>query len=141
MNSFEFPGEQESKPAGQRVSGLASQREERQGGEFADEADGSKADGDDLADEADDVSGIVLAIWVVEDAGALIGGNAVLVDEPFEGAAVAESVPVDLCRDSAQGEEGVVLELGFVLGERHFPHAPLELAGFGALKRYSGCCS
>jgi len=62
---------------------------ERQSGEFADEADGFKADGDDLADEADDVFGIVRAVGIVEDARALVGGDAVLIDDPLDGAAVA----------------------------------------------------
>ena len=46
-------------------------REQGECGEFADEVDGFKADGDDLADEADDVLGIVLAVGVVDNAGTL----------------------------------------------------------------------
>jgi hypothetical protein len=69
-----------------------------QGREFADQADGFEADGDDLADETDDVFGIVRAVGVVDDAGALVGGDAVLVYDRFEGAAVAEAVFVDFGR-------------------------------------------
>ena len=39
-------------------------RKHGQGGEFADQLDGFKADGDDLVDEADDVFGIVFAVGV-----------------------------------------------------------------------------
>jgi hypothetical protein len=49
-------------------------------------------DGDDLADEAEDVAFVVFAVGVVGDAGAGVGGDAVLVDDPFEGGAVAEAV-------------------------------------------------
>ncbi len=72
-----------------------------------DEADSFKGDGDDLADKADDVLGIVGAVGVVDDAGAGVGGDAVLVDNPFEGAAVAEAVFVDLGRDAAEDEEAI----------------------------------
>jgi hypothetical protein len=45
-----------------------------------------------LADEADDVFGVVFAIGVADDAAALVFVNLVLVDDPIEGAAVAEAV-------------------------------------------------
>lgn len=64
--------------------------EERQDGKLADKADSFQADGDDLADEADDVLGVVRAVGIVDDAGAHVGGDAVLIDDPFEGAAIAE---------------------------------------------------
>lgn len=53
---------------------------------------GFEGDGDDLADEAEDVVVVVGAVGVVDDAGAGIGGDAVLVDHSFEGGAVAEAV-------------------------------------------------
>jgi len=59
------------------------------------------------------VLGIVGAVGVVDDAGAGVGGDAVLVDDPFKGAAVTEAVFVDLGRDATQGEEAVVAELRF----------------------------
>ena len=43
--------------------------------------------------------GIVVAVGVVNDAGALVGGDAILVNHPSEGAAVAEAVFVDFGRD------------------------------------------
>jgi hypothetical protein len=49
-------------------------------------------DGDDLADEAEDVFGIVLAVGVVDDAGAGVGGDAVLVDDPLQRGAVAKAI-------------------------------------------------
>ena len=73
--------------------------EEGQGGKLADQADSFEADGHDPADETDDVLGIVRAVGAVDDAGALVGGDAVLVDHPFEGAAVTEAVFVSLGRD------------------------------------------
>ena len=53
---------------------------------------GFEGDGDDLADEAEDVLGVVVSVGVVDDVGALVGGDLVLVDDPFEGGAVAEAV-------------------------------------------------
>jgi hypothetical protein len=67
---------------------------------------------DDLADEADDVLGVVFAVGVVDDAGALVGRELVLVDDPFERGAVAEAIFGDLGRGAAQREEGVVAEFG-----------------------------
>ena len=55
---------------------------------------GFEGDGDDLADEAEDVLGVAGSVGVVDDAGAGVGGDAVLVDDPFEGGAVAEAVVV-----------------------------------------------
>ena len=68
--------------------------------------------------------------WMGHPAAAFIGGDLVLVNDPFEGAAVAELVFVDLGRDVGEGEEVVVAELGFVFGEGHAFDAPVELAGF-----------
>ncbi len=42
-------------------------------GQAVDEADGFEADADDLADEADDVLGVVRAVGVAVDAAALVG--------------------------------------------------------------------
>ena len=52
---------------------------------------GFEADADDLGDEADDVLGVVEVVRVAGNAAALVGLDAVLVDDPFEGAAVAEA--------------------------------------------------
>jgi len=48
-----------------------------------------------------------------------------LVDHPFEGAAIAEAVFVDLGRDAAEGEKAVVLQLCLVFRERHLLDAPV----------------
>jgi hypothetical protein len=53
---------------------------------------GLEGEGDDLADEAEDVLFIIGAVGVGGDVGALVGGDLVLVDDPFEGGAVAEAV-------------------------------------------------
>ena len=52
-----------------------------------------------------------------------------LVDDPIEGGAVAKAVVADIKVDAAEGEEGVVLELGVVLGVE--PHAGDAEGGFG----------
>jgi hypothetical protein len=59
---------------------------EVKGGEGGDDLLGFEGDGDDLADEPEDVFGVGLisfkAVGVVDDAGAGVGGDAVLVDNP-----------------------------------------------------------
>jgi len=108
------------------------------GSEFADEFHGFEADCDYLTDQADSIFGVVGAVRVVDYAAAFVCGDLVLVDDPFQGAAVAEAVFVDFGRDAAQGQEAVVLDLGFVFGQGHPFDAPVELAGFGALERVLG---
>jgi voltage-gated potassium channel Kch len=49
------------------------------GGQLAGAFHGFEGDVDDLADEAEDVLGVVFVVGVVEDAGALAGGDLVLV--------------------------------------------------------------
>jgi hypothetical protein len=73
---------------------------------------GFEGDGDDLADEAEDVVVVVGAVGVVEDAGAGVGGDAVLVrrslrPDPFEGGAVAEAVVEGGGGDAAEEEKVV----------------------------------
>ena len=51
-----------------------------------------QADAHDLADEADDVFFVVGAVGVGADAAAFVGLDAVLVDDPLQGAAVTEPV-------------------------------------------------
>ena len=58
--------------------------------------------------------GVVGAVGVVDDAGAGVGGDAVLVDDPFEGGAVAEAVVVGGGGNAAQQQEVVVAKFGFV---------------------------
>jgi hypothetical protein len=91
-----------------------------QGGEGVDDFDGFEADGDDLLDEAEDVGLVVGVVGVVGDAAAAVGFDAVLVDYPFEGGAVAEFVVVDLGRDAVDGEEVVVRQAGLSRERRIF---------------------
>ena len=63
---------------------------------------------------------VVGAVGVVDDAGAGVDGHAVLVDDPFEGGAVAEAVVEGGGGDAVEGEEVVVAKLGFVFGVQ--PH-------------------
>ena len=53
---------------------------------------GYQTQADHLAEQAHDVLGVVGAVGVVDDAAALVGLDAVLVDDPVEGGAVAEAV-------------------------------------------------
>ena len=69
---------------------------------------GFEADGDDLGDEADDVLGVVGAVGVVGDAAALVGADLVLVNDPVQGGAVAETVFKGLGRDAFEGKEVVI---------------------------------
>ena len=63
---------------------------------------------DDLADEAEDVLRVVFAVCVVGDAAAFVGGNLVLVEDSFEGGAVAELVFLGFGRDIFERQELVV---------------------------------
>ena len=65
--------------------------------------EGFEADVDDLADEADDVFGVVGAVGVQADAAAGVFADLVLIDDPFQGAAVAEAVLEDFGRDARRG--------------------------------------
>ncbi len=69
----------------------------RQGG---DDLGRFHADADDLSDEADDVLRVVGVVGVRADAGAFVFLDAVLIDDPLDGAAVAEAVFEDLRRDA-----------------------------------------
>jgi len=66
-----------------------------------------------LADEADDVLLIVEVAGVAGDAGAFVGGDLVLVDDPIEGAAVAEAVVEDFGR--ACGSSAGVVKLSILM--------------------------
>ena len=93
----------------------------------ADDVDRFDADADDLADEADDVFFIIRVVGVAGDSAAFVGADLVLVDDPIEGAAVAEAVVEDFGRDFRERERFVDLELGLVFGEPHF----LDVVGEG----------
>ena len=59
------------------------------------------------------------AVGVGFDAGAFVFGDLVLVDDPFEGGAVAEAVVEGFGRDWREGEGGVYGEAELVFGEAH----------------------
>jgi hypothetical protein len=94
-----------------------------------------------LPDETDDVLRIVIAIWIACNAGAVVGADLVLVDDPVEGGAVAEAIVEDFIGDAGEGEGVVDFDFGFVFGESHFFDAvgegeaggfdPFEVVGFG----------
>ena len=58
---------------------------------------------DDLADQARDIVRVAGAVGVVDDAAAGVGFDAVLVDDPFEGGAVAEAVGEGGGGDAVEG--------------------------------------
>ncbi len=72
---------------------------------------GFEGNGDDLADEAEDVAFVVFAVGVVGDAGVGVGGGAVLVRllvwDPF---GAAKAVVEGCGWDAAEGEGFVVAE-------------------------------
>lgn len=105
---------------------------EIEGGEAGDDCSRFEGDGDDLSDEAQYIFVVVGAVGVVDDAGAGVDGDAVLVDDPFQGGAVAEAVVEDGGRDAAQGKEVVVAEFGLVFGfEAHLFDAEGDLGSVG----------
>jgi len=67
--------------------------------------DGFDAHANDLPYEADNVFGIVGAVGVGGDAGAFVGGDLVLVDDSFEGGAVAKAVVEGFGWDGDEGGE------------------------------------
>jgi len=87
-------------------------------GEGVDDLHGLEAEVDDLGDEADDVLGVVGAIGVACYAGAFVGGDLVLIDNPVEGGTVAETIGEGLGGDGGEREGAfeVVGESGAVLG-------------------------
>jgi len=112
-------------------------------GEGGDDLLSLQRDGDDLADEAEDVFGVVGAVGVVDDAGAGEWrrlGTVLVVDwDPFEGGAVAEAVVVG-GGDAAEEQEVVVAEFGFVFGELHAVDAEADfgLGVFNLFERVLG---
>ena len=64
---------------------------------------GFGAHADDLGDQARDVVGVAGAAGVVDDGAAGVGFDAVLVDDPFGGGAVAEAVVEGGGGDAVEG--------------------------------------
>ena len=65
---------------------------------------------DDLADDAEDVLRVVFAVGIVDDTGACVGRDAILVDDSFEGGVVAEFVVGCGGGNAMQGEKVVIWE-------------------------------
>ena len=76
---------------------------------------------------------VVFPIRVVGDTAAFVGGDLVLVDDPFESGGIAKAVFVGLGRDSGEREELVVDERSLVFAQLHFGDAIVELF-FGLLR-------
>ena len=82
-----------------------------------------QADTHDLADEADDVFFVVGAVGVGVDAAAFVGLEAVLVNDPLQGATVAETIGEHVGGNAGQGERVVDYKGGLVLAELHAVYA------------------
>jgi len=104
------------------------------GGQGGDDFDRIDADAGDLANQAHDVFRVALAVGIGADAGAFVFGDLVLVDDPFEGGAVAEAVVEGFGRDVGEGEGVVDAERFFVFGELHLFDAAVEGSGRGQHK-------
>ena len=85
-----------------------------------------QADGNHLADQADDVLLVVGAIGVARDVAALVAADAILVDHPFQRGPVAQAVVERLRGNAGQRQEVVVLDCVAVLAKLHRLDAPVE---------------
>ena len=91
-----------------------------EGGQGFYELYGFQAHADDLAHEAHDVFRVVGAVGIGADAAVLVFGHLVLVNHPFERAAIAQAVFKGFGRNPAQRQGIVHLERAVVFGEPHF---------------------
>ena len=78
----------------------------------ADDARGLDADADNLAHETDDALRIVGAVRVGAGAALRVFVNLTLVDNPFQGAAVAKAVVEGFGRNARKGKRGVYAHRG-----------------------------
>lgn len=87
----------------------ANERESKEPGEALYNAGGFNADANDLADEADDVAGVVFTVRVG------VALHLVLVDDPFEGGAeaVVERLPNE---EDAEGDSEKLCEHNKIIG-------------------------
>ena len=100
---------------GQKAAG----RGPLEGGQGIYELNGFKANANDLAHQAHDVFGVARAVGVGADAAVLVFRHLVLVNHPFEGAAIAQAVFKGLGWDAAQRQGIVHLERTVVFREAH----------------------
>jgi hypothetical protein len=105
------------------------------GRQVVDQVEGFETDRNNLTKEADDILGVVSAVGVAGDAAPFVGADFVLVDEPFQGGAVAEFVVKDAGRDAGQGEKVVVDDGGFT-GES-FIFSTRQLRGYPGVSSFS----
>ena len=82
-----------------------------------------QADTHDLTDEPDDILLVVKAVGVGVDAAAFVGLEAVLVNDPLQGATVAETIGEYVGGNAGQGERVVDYQGGLVLAELHAVYA------------------
>ena len=64
---------------------------------------GFETDGDDLPYQTQNILRVIVPIGIVGDAAAFVGGDLILIDDPFEGGTVAEAVVVGFFRDFGEG--------------------------------------
>ena len=88
--------------------------------------DGFQTDGDDLANQFDDVLRVVWAVGVVGDAASIVGFDLVLIDNPIQSRAIAQAVVKRFWWDASQGEKIIVADLSLVFGEFHLLDAPIK---------------
>ena len=91
-----------------------------EGGQGFDKLNAFKAHANDLAHEAHDVFGVIGAVGVGADAAVLVLRHLVLVNHPFEGAAVAQAVFKGFGWDATQRQGIVHLDRTVVFREAHF---------------------
>ena len=64
--------------------------------------------------------------WVVGDDAAFVGADLILIDDPFQSRAIAQSILKHFGRDSTQSHEVVVDKRAFVFAQLHLFNAPVE---------------
>ncbi len=84
--------------------------------EGAEGGEGVEGEADDLGEEAGDVFGGVGAVGVQADGAAGVSGELVLIDDSFEGAAVAGAVVEVVGRKAGEGEGRVDDDLRLLCG-------------------------
>src|SRR5581483_1232564 len=87
---------------------------ESQIGKALDNLHGFQADSDHLADQADDIFGIINSVRVIHNAATLVGADLILINDPFQSGAVSEAVLERFRRNTPQSQEPVVEDRCFV---------------------------
>src|SRR5437867_4358998 len=92
-----------------------------------DDLHGFQTDGNDLANQANNVLRIIVPVGIIRDAAALVSGDLILVDYPFKSRPVPEPVFVSLRWNTTKSQKLVVNDRSLVLAQAHFGNAPVEL--------------